>query len=95
MNSTWNEADCLRGHMNNVSCVLFHPKYDYMISNSEDKTIKVWDLNKTTDVDQLTKENDRFWILGNHPKISLFAAGCDNGVIVFKLESTRLPSTSI
>ena len=29
------EVDSLRGHINNVSCVMFHPKQDLIISNSE------------------------------------------------------------
>ena len=92
--SSWSEADCLRGHSNNVSCVIFHPKLDYIISNSEDKTMRIWDLNKKATVEKMNKENDRFWILAAHPSISLFAAGTDSELIVFKLEDTRIPSTS-
>jgi len=92
--SSWSEADCLRGHTNNVSCVIFHPKLDYIISNSEDKTMRIWDLNKKSTIDKMNKENDRFWILASHPTISLFAAGTDSELIVFKLEDTRIPSTS-
>lgn len=94
-NSSWNEADSLRGHMNNVSSVIFHPKYDFIISDSEDKSIRIWDLNKKSSVEKIIKENDRFWILSSHPSISLFAAGSDSGIIVFKLENTRIPSTAI
>lgn len=38
MNETkaW-EVDTLRGHINNVSCALFHPKQELIVSNSEDK----------------------------------------------------------
>ena len=36
----------MRGHTNNVSCVLFHPKHELIISNSEDRTIRVWDISK-------------------------------------------------
>ena len=92
--SSWSEADSLRGHTNNVSCVVFHPKLDYIISDSEDKTLRIWDLNKKSTVDKMTKENDRFWILATHPTIPLFAAGTDSEIIVFKLEDTRIPSTS-
>ena len=92
--SSWSEADSLRGHTNNVSCVVFHPKLDYIISDSEDKTLRIWDLNKKSTVDKMTKENDRFWILSTHPTIPLFAAGTDSEIIVFKLEDTRIPSTS-
>ncbi|CAF4209674.1 unnamed protein product, partial [Adineta steineri] len=33
--------------------------------------------------------NDRFWVLAIHPTLNLFAAGHDNGMIVFKLERER------
>lgn len=35
------------------------------------------------------RENDRFWVIAAHPEINLFAAGHDNGVMVFKLERER------
>lgn len=38
--------DTLKGHANNVSCVIFHPRNDIIISNSEDKTLRVWDMNR-------------------------------------------------
>lgn len=44
------EVDTLRGHMNNVSCVLFHAKQDIIVSNSEDKSIRVWDATKRTGI---------------------------------------------
>lgn len=40
------EVDTCRGHSNNVSCVLFHPRKELILSNSEDKTLRVWDLTK-------------------------------------------------
>lgn len=81
--------DTLRGHVNNVSCVLFHPKQDLLLSNSEDKSIRVWDLAKRTCVSTIRRDNDRFWVLAAHPTLSLFAAGHDEGMVVFKLERER------
>ena len=89
------EADTLRGHFNNVSSVVFHPKLDILISNSEDKSLRIWDLAKKTCIDKVTKETDRFWIISSHPTLNIFACGSDNGLLVFKLESTRLPSVAI
>lgn len=40
------EVDTLRAHTSNVSCALFHPKADLLITNGEDKTLRVWDLGK-------------------------------------------------
>lgn len=35
------------------------------------------------------RENDRFWVLAAHPELNLFAAGHDNGMIIFKLDRER------
>ncbi|KAL1918268.1 uncharacterized protein VTP21DRAFT_2928 [Calcarisporiella thermophila] len=83
------EVDSCRGHFNNVSCVLFHPRQDLIISNGEDKTIRVWDMSKRTAVQTFRREHDRFWVMAVHPELNLFAAGHDNGLIVFKLERER------
>ncbi|XP_014493878.1 coatomer subunit alpha-2 isoform X2 [Vigna radiata var. radiata] len=90
MNDTkaW-EVDTLRGHMNNVSCVMFHAKQDIIVSNSEDKSIRVWDATKRTGIQTFRREHDRFWILATHPEMNLLAAGHDSGMIVFKLERER------
>lgn len=42
------KVDSCRGHYNNVSSVLFHPKAELILSNSEDKSIRVWDMQKRT-----------------------------------------------
>ncbi|OBZ67766.1 Coatomer subunit alpha-2 [Grifola frondosa] len=70
------EVDACRGHFNNVSTALFHPKHELIVSCGEDKTT-------------FRREHDRFWVLAAHPELNLFAAGHDNGLIVFKLERER------
>ncbi|KAK3384819.1 coatomer WD associated region-domain-containing protein [Podospora didyma] len=87
------EVDTCRGHFQNASGCLFHPHQDLILSAGEDKTIRVWDLNKRTAVHSFKRENDRFWVIAAHPEINLFAAGHDNGVMVFKLERERPAST--
>lgn len=81
--------DTCRGHYNNVSCVLFHPKQELIISNSEDKSIRVWDMSKRSLLNQFRREHDRYWVLSAHPTLSLFAAGHDTGMVIFKLERER------
>ena len=87
------EVDTCRGHFQNSSGCLFHPHQDLILSVGEDKTIRIWDLNKRTSVQSFKRENDRFWVIAAHPEINLFAAGHDNGVMVFKLERVRPAST--
>ena len=83
------EVDTCRGHFQNVSACLFHPHQDLILSVGEDKAIRIWDLNKRTMVQSFKRENDRFWVIAAHPEINLFAAGHDNGVMVYKLERER------
>ncbi|THH21133.1 hypothetical protein EW146_g328 [Bondarzewia mesenterica] len=83
------EVDACRGHFNNVSSAVFHPKHELIVSCGEDKTVRVWDLAKRSAVQTFRREHDRFWVLAAHPELNLFAAGHDNGLIVFKLERER------
>ena len=83
--------DTCRGHYNNVSCAIFHPnpKQELIISNSEDKSIRVWDMSKRVCLNQFRREHDRYWVITAHPTLSVFAAGHDNGMVIFKLERER------
>lgn len=62
-----------------------------MLSNSEDKTLRLWDLSRKVSPTILARrEGERFWALASHPAgIPLFAAGHDGGFILFKLERER------
>ena len=53
------------------------------MSNSEDKSIRVWDLAKRMGVQTFRREHDRFWILAAHPEVNLLAAGHDRWVAGF------------
>ena len=83
------EVDTCRGHYNNVSCAIFHPRQELILSNSEDKSIRVWDMSKRTCLHTFRREHDRFWVLASHPTLNLFAAGHDGGMVIFKLERER------
>ena len=65
------------------------PKQELIVSNSEDKSIRVWDMSKRQGVQTFRREHDRFWILAAHQDSNLLAAGHDSGMIVFKLERER------
>ncbi|KAJ0011557.1 hypothetical protein NQD34_012532, partial [Periophthalmus magnuspinnatus] len=51
-----------------------------ILSNSEDKSIRVWDMSKRTGVQTFRRDHDRFWVLGAHPNLNLFAAGKNDTV---------------
>lgn len=84
------ELDTLRGHFNNVSAVTFHPiKEDILISDSEDRTVRVWDLSRRVLLHTFRRDNDRFWALAARPNSNLLAVGHDTGMLVFKLLRER------
>ena len=72
---------------------MFHPKEELIISNSEDKTIRIWDIARQNQP-IVSRRDDRFWILEAHPNMNLMAAGHDTGLIVFKLARERPPLDS-
>jgi len=74
------------------SCVLFHERLDVIITNSEDKTMRVWDLYSKNSVDTFTKSDGRYWTLASHPTVNYVAAGHDTGFSVFTLQSERISS---
>ncbi|GAA5816668.1 hypothetical protein MFLAVUS_010198 [Mucor flavus] len=83
------EVDSCRGSSNGVSSAIFHPKQGYILSAGEDKSIRVWDITNRSAVSTFKRDTDRFWVLTAHPELNLFAAGHDNGLIVFKLDRER------
>ena len=82
----------MRGHSNNVSSVIFHPNLEVIISDSEDKSIRIWDMNRRNTINTYKKDDDRFWVLAAHPTLNLIAAGFDSGMMIFKLEKERVPA---
>ena len=88
--------DNIRGHTSHITCLLVPSKNpNLLISTSEDRTLRVWDVSKrgATCIIKHQRDKDRFWIIAAHPDQSLFAAGHDSGLIVFKLEHERIPLT--
>ncbi|ONK74117.1 uncharacterized protein A4U43_C03F2950 [Asparagus officinalis] len=63
------EVDTLRGHMNNVSRVMFNVKQDIIVSTSEDKSIRIWDATTCTGIRTFRREHDLLWILAAIQKL--------------------------
>lgn len=87
-----------------MTCVIFHPRIEVLISCSEDKSIRIWDLSRRVCLQNVRRETDRFWILAVHPTLNYFAAGFDTGVFicinskgmaVYKLERERIAHQKI
>ncbi|SCN58656.1 coatomer alpha subunit, putative [Plasmodium chabaudi chabaudi] len=90
-NKCW-ELDTLRGHFNNVSSLLFHKNNDdLLLSNSEDRTMRIWDITKRVCIHTFRRENDRFWILAFKPNSNFIASGHDSGMVIFKFDKEKCP----
>ena len=85
------ELETLQGHKHYVTGCLFHPKYDLVISTSEDKSLCVWDYTNKTLINVDKRDTDRLWTVVNHPTLRYMAAGNDGGFVIFKLEPERQP----
>ncbi|ORM41771.1 Coatomer subunit alpha-1 [Babesia sp. Xinjiang] len=84
------QTNILRGHYNNVCSLIMHPNgISYLLSVSEDRSIKVWDTKKWTLAHTFVLEKDRFWVVQNAKDSNYIAAGHDTGFIVFKLFKER------
>jgi coatomer protein complex subunit alpha (xenin) len=53
----------------------FNPRQDVIISASEDKSIRVWDMTKRNCLQTFRRENEKFWVMAMHPTMNLYAAG--------------------
>ena len=59
------EAGCLPGHMEGITFVATKGDGRYVISNSKDQTLKLWDIRKMmerSDFDALPQKRLLFWI---------------------------------
>ncbi|KAH0571542.1 Coatomer alpha subunit [Spironucleus salmonicida] len=84
----------LTGHSGNVNAVEVG-KDNVVVSASSDGTIRVYEQKSKTYIGNLTCQDygikpqnsmpTRFWCLSEHPKQSLWAAGHDQGLIIFNI----------
>lgn len=74
-----NSGECvllLKGHDNWVRSLRVQPFGHYVLSVSDDKTIKIWDLGETRCLRTITDAHDHFvTCLDVHPKVALVATG--------------------
>ncbi|KAI5171315.1 coatomer subunit alpha [Nematocida sp. LUAm3] len=78
------ETDTFHGHHNHVSSLYFTKK-DLLISNSEDGSMKIWDIKKRKALKTISIDN-RFWCVSMDPEEKLIAAGHDTGFSLYSLE---------
>lgn len=58
---------------------MFDKKSGFLISNSEDRTTRVWNIETKAEVNGRFRQTDRYWILSQSKNGNLIAAGHDSG----------------
>ncbi|CAI5443286.1 unnamed protein product [Caenorhabditis angaria] len=82
-----------------VKGISFHPSRPWIVISLHsdviqlvdfvDKRIRVWDMQKRTRLHVFRHENERLWVVAAYPSLNMFAAGHDNGMVVFKIQTER------
>lgn len=75
--------------------MIFDPISQNLITNSEDKTMRVWNVEAKSELITEKKPKSRFWILALNKNNSLLAAGHDEGLDVYQLHKERIPHVVI
>ncbi|KAI5165993.1 coatomer subunit alpha [Nematocida sp. AWRm78] len=78
------EKDTLQGHHSHISS-LYYTKSNTLLSNSEDGTLKIWDLKNRKPIKTLTIEGGRYWCLAMDQEENIFAAGHDTGFSIYSI----------
>lgn len=81
------------GHTYNVCCVEYSEPTGVVLSNSEDFTLKAWDLSGSC-LDTYTKSGEKQWLVASHPKLPYCAIGTDNSLVVLSLRDMRTSFTT-
>jgi len=88
----WKPKYTLKSHLDSVRSVAFHPTDSYLMSGSEDGTVKVWNAASLSK----TRANDPIQTLRGHTsavntvkcgKRNCFSAGADETIIVWNMPS--------
>lgn len=77
------------GHSQNVTSMAFHAECRWMVTSSEDGTVKIWDL-RTREVSRNHKHGCTVWDVVIHPNQGEIISGDANGnVVVWDLAANR------
>lgn len=78
-----------------MSSLVWDPTTLNLISNSEDKTTRVWNIESKTDIIVEKRSKARYWIAAVKKNGALLASGHDEGLDIFVLNKERVPHALI
>lgn len=84
------EESSFHGHTNNVSAIAFTPDGKHLISNSEDFTVRLWDLKSNACLQKFVISEERQWAIAVHSELPLVASGGDKSLVILSLNSERV-----
>ena len=64
---------------------MFDKKTGLLISNSEDRTTKIWNIETKGEMSVHKRDGDRYWVVNQSKNGNLIGAGHDNGFEVFEI----------
>ncbi|KAI5147721.1 coatomer subunit alpha [Nematocida ausubeli] len=79
------EKDTLQGHHSHISS-LYYTKSNTLLSNSEDGTMKIWDIKSRKPIKTITVSDNRFWCIAMNQDEKIFAAGHDTGFSIYSID---------
>ena len=88
------EQQAFHGHTNNVSCVAFTRDGSRVLSNSEDGTLRLWDL-QGNQLAKFSRGDEKLWVLAFHPYQALAAIGGDSSLVMVAMNSEKIPVRSM
>ena len=83
------EQQTFHGHSSVVSCVKFMSQTPFIVSNSEDCSLRLWDQSGLA-LDKFEKEDEKQWLLDLHNKLPLIATGTDKHFIIKNIFPTNI-----
>ena len=88
------EQQTFHGHSGNVSIARFFRDTEFVLSNSEDFSLRLWDQSGLS-IEKVVREDERQWMLDVHPTLPLVGTGTDKSFAVMSLFPSRLAYDSL
>ncbi|KAF1774274.1 G-protein beta WD-40 repeat [Phytophthora cactorum] len=87
----------LEGHEKGVNCVAYYPGGDkpYLLSGSDDRTVKVWDYQTKAIVHTLDGHGNNLTSVLYHPRLPLIISACEDGAVRMWHSTTYRAETTL